>query len=75
MPSTDTFGEIKGLPAGATVEPIVQSNGTIRGLPAGAVVEPITAKQDQPAKSNQPPIPKQASPAIVGLPKGATVIR
>ena len=64
MPSTETFGEIKGLPSGATVEPIVQSNGTIRGLPAGAVVEQIAPKQAKVDVGKQP---------VAGLPKGSTL--
>ena len=78
MPSTDTFGEIKGLPAGATVEPIVASNGTIRGLPKGAVVEPIskTTGAADPSRSNQPlsaADEKKYTLPVAGLPQGASL--
>ena len=78
MPSTDTFGEIKGLPAGATVEPIVASNGTIRGLPKGAVVEPIskTTESADPSRVNQPfsaADEKKFTTPVAGLPQGASL--
>ena len=78
MPQNDTLGEIKGLPAGATVEPIVASNGTIRGLPAGAVVEPISKAAEKTdlsraAKPFSAADEKQYTRPVAGLPQGATV--
>lgn len=78
MPSTDTLGDIKGLPAGATVEPIVASNGTIRGLPAGAVVEPISkaAAPSDPSRAAKPfsaADEQKYTRPVAGFPAGATL--